>query len=102
MQSANWNASVSLLPVPLPALFEDPQAVIAKAQLTAAAAMTRFRMAARRLLRRSREPGGVAALVVRGPEAAVLDENRRSGNPAVSRQLVPMPQRARDVQGVDI
>jgi hypothetical protein len=46
MQSANWIASVSLLPVPLPGLFEDPQAVVANAQLIATAAMTRFRMAA--------------------------------------------------------
>src|ERR1017187_10020711 len=45
MQSANWIASVSLLPVPLPGLFEDPQAVVANAQLITAA-MTRFRMAA--------------------------------------------------------
>src|ERR1039458_10598446 len=46
MQSANWIASVSLLPVPLPGLFEDPQAVVANAQLIATAAMTTFRMAA--------------------------------------------------------
>ena len=46
MQFANWIASVSLLPVPLPGLFEDPQAVVANVQLIATAAMTRFRMAA--------------------------------------------------------
>jgi hypothetical protein len=45
MQSANWIASASLLPVPLSGLFEDPQAVVANAQLIATA-ITRFRMAA--------------------------------------------------------
>jgi hypothetical protein len=46
MQSANWIASVLLLPVPLPGLFEDPQAVVANAQLTTTPAITRFRIAA--------------------------------------------------------
>ncbi len=46
MQSANWIASVSLLPVPLPAMFEDLQAVVASAQLIATVAVTRFRIAA--------------------------------------------------------
>src|ERR1035441_2054546 len=120
MQSANWIASVSLLPVPLPGLFEDPQAVVANAQLIATAAMTTFRMAAEhtdRLVTErlrpypSRSPDSASISIGQLQRAAVVpphsrDPGRRIRSPrparlglrrlparadATARQTTPLP-----------